>query len=76
MMPSISVNCLFVFPAKPDLDQMELILISSRFLSEFQPIRASLSFSDSFCGLGKSEGLLLAGTAILEADFDHFIFGL
>ena len=76
MMPSISVNCLFVFPAKPDLDQMELILISSRFLPEFQSIRAGLSFSDSFCGLGQSEGLPLVGTAILEADFDHFIFGL
>ena len=76
MMASISVNCLFVFPAKPDLDQMELILISSRFLPEFQPIRAGLSFSNSFCGLGQSEGLLLAGTAILEADLNHFIFGL
>ena len=76
MMPSISVNCLFVFPAKPDFGQMELILISSRFLPEFQPIRAGLSFSNSFCGLGQSEGLPLVGTAILEADFDHFIFGL
>ena len=55
---------------------MGAILFSDEFLPEFQPFRADISFSHSFGPGPISKGLLLAGTAILDADFYHFIFEL
>ena len=73
MMPCIYVNCLFVFSGKSNLGFLAK-QVPNFSLSEFQPIRAGLSFSHYF-GPGPIRGFAFGGSSHLGCRLSSLYLG-